>query len=505
MDRKLLQNLENLAGDDSTLEEPEKVQERVLFEILRKNQNTLFARTHGFEEIDSVDTYVKKIPIAKYEDFKPYIQEMKSGTPRILLAEDFPRWAQTSGTTSSPKLYPFPAEMAEAFGQTLAKIMLSCIEEEPERRKILHGKMLMVVADVATHCVAGKPVGYISGMVSHDVQKMGGMDDLFTPPCEVLAMENWETRWLEMARSASQENVTMTCSTPPILLSYFKRISHEYSSVLDLPEDIAEIWPDLTLITGAGVKMSLYEKQYQHILGDQACCREFYCATEGFFAYQKDKKEGLTPILDRIFYEFIPLEEWNCCEKGGEDYRTYEFTRLTYAQTNCHEDYVLVLTTPTGLYSYVIGDIIRFVRPDKITWAGRIGRESNVAGEKFNELHMSMLRQSVEATLGIEITNQMAAVKEDPLRYVFAFEFDGTMDTDEAIDAVDRSLREANAIYDRLRKMNILKRPDIVTLQRGTFDRYFQWHQKKTGSMGQVKPPVFASSELVEELAKPRE
>lgn len=499
MDKRLLQNLENLAGDDSSLEEPEKVQERVLSKILRKNQNTLFARTYGFEEIDSVDAYVKKIPIAKYEDFKPYIQEMKSGTPGVLLAEDFPRWAQTSGTTSSPKLFPFPAEMAEAFGQTLAKIMLSCIEEEPERRKILQGKMLMVVADVVTHYVTGKPVGYISGMVSHDVQKIGGMDHLFTPPCEVLSMENWEARWLEMARSASQENVTMTCSTPPILLSYFKRITNEYSSVLGLPEDIQEIWPDMTLITGAGVKMTLYEKQYQHILGDQVCCREFYCATEGFFAYQKDKKEGLTPILDHIFYEFIPLEEWNHCEEEG-DYRTHEFTRLTYAQTRCHEDYVLVLTTPAGLYRYVIGDIVRFVQPDRITWAGRIGRESNVAGEKFNELHMSMLRQSMEATLGIEITNQMAAVKEDPLRYVFAFEFEGNVDVKEAIEAVDRSLRDVNSIYDDLRKKNVLKCPDIVTLQKGAFDRYFQWKQKEKGSQGQIKPPVFANINLIDEL-----
>jgi hypothetical protein len=135
-------------------------------------------------------------------------------------------------------------------------------------------------------------------------------------------------------------------------------------------------------------------------------------------------------------------------------------------------------------------------------WAGRIGRESSVAGEKFNEMHMSMLRQSVESTLGVEITNQIATVKEDPLRYVFAFEFDGNIDLNEAIDTVDKSLRDANAIYDRLRKMNILKSPDIVTLQKGAFDRYFRWKQEKTGSQGQVKPPVFASSELVEELAE---
>lgn len=501
MNENLLQTLERLAGDDSTLECAEKVQEKVLLDILRRNRNTIFAKKSSFEEINSADSYAKKIPIAKYDDFRPYIEQMKTKS-RVLLAEDFPRWAHTSGTTSAPKLYPFPELMAQHFGQTLAKIIVSCIEEEPERKKILSGKMLMVVADVVTKYIAGKPAGYISGIVSHDVQHLDGVPTMFTPPSEVLAMESWEARWLEMARCASEENVTMACSTPPILLSYLKRISNEYSGTLNLPKDIPEIWPDFTLITGAGVKMSLYEKQYQNMVGDHVCCREFYCATEGFFAYQKDRTEGLVPILDHIFYEFIPLSEWNQCMQEEADYKTYEFTRLPYHQVKCNEDYVLVLTTPTGLYSYVIGDVIQFVRPDRMAWVSRIGWESSVAGEKLNEMHMSMLRQSVEATLGVEITNQMAAVKEDPLRYVFAFEFDGSMDVNDAVDTVDKSLRDVNSIYDRLRKMNILKRPDIVTLQTGAFDRYFQWKQKKTGSLGQVKPPVFASSELVEELAE---
>ncbi len=502
MNQKLLRTLERIAGDDSALEHSEKVQERVLFGILKRNSGTQFAKDYSLDSINSVDTYTDQVPIGKYDDFKSYIHEMKSETPRVLLAEDFPRWAQTSGTLSTPKLYPFPAEMAEYFGQTLAKIMLSCIEEEPEREKILLGKMFMVVADVVTKYIAGKPVGYISGIVSHDVQRVEGMDSVFTPPREILAMGSWEARWLEMARCASRQNVTMACSTPPILLSYLKRVTNEYSSVLDIPEDITKIWPNLVLITGAGVKMSLYEKQYQNMLGDQVCCREFYCATEGFFAYQKDGNEGLVPILDHIFYEFIPLEEWNQCVQQGEDYRTYEFTVLPYAQVECNKDYVIVITTPTGLYRYIIGDVVRFVQPDRIAWVGRIGWESSAAGEKLNEMHMSMLRQSVESTLGVEITNQMAAVKEDPLRYVFAFEFEGNVELDEIITAVDKSIREANPIYDRLRKMNILRRPDIVSLQTGAFDRYFRWKQEQTGSLGQVKPPVFASPELVEELTK---
>jgi hypothetical protein len=501
MNTNLLQRVEKLAGDDSTLEHAEEVQEHVLRSILKKNTDTVFGRNHSFCEIDSVESYQENLPLARYEDFKVYLEQMKAGVPHVLLAEDFPRWAQTSGTLSSPKLYPIPRVMAEHFGRTLAKIMVSYMEEEPSRKSLLEGKMLMVVADVVSKYVAGKPVGYISGVVSHDVQGLPGMAETFTPSQKVLAMEDWERRWLEMAKHASGENVTMSCSTPPILLSYFKKVISEYSPVLGLPDNIPDIWPNLALITGAGVRMSLYKKQYQRLLGDQVCCREFYCATEGFFAYQKDENEGLTPILNHVFYEFIPLKEWNQMGEP-ESYRTYPLTRLPYTQVSTNTDYVLAVTTPGGLYSYIIGDVVRFIGPDKLFWVGRLGWESSVAGEKLNEMHMSMLRQSMESTLGVEITNHMAAVKEDPLRYVFAFEFQENVDVNTVVETVDRSLRDVNSIYDDLRKKNVLKCPDIVTLQKGAFERYIKRRQREKKSLGQVKPPLFADSALIDELAE---
>jgi hypothetical protein len=501
MREKMLCNLKRIAGDDSALEHSDEVQERVLLDILKRNCNTRFVRDFSLDAIDSVDIYQRKMPITKYDDYQCYIEQMKSGVHNVLVSGDIPRWAQTSGTLSSPKLYPFPTEMAEQFGKTLAKIIVAAIEEEPDRKRILVGKMLMVVADVITSYAAGKPVGYISGIVSHDVQNIPGMPALFTPPCDILAMENWEERWLEMAKHASGENVTMSCSTPPILLSYLKKVVNEYSDMLYLPDEITEIWPNLELITGAGVKMSLYENQYKNMLGDQACCREFYCATEGFFAYQKNTDPGLTPILDHIFYEFIPLAEWHQMMEEGGCYTTYEFTRLPYSQVSCNTDYVIAITTPTGLYSYVIGDIVQFVSPDRLTWVGRIGWESNVAGEKLNEVHMSMLKESVETTLGIEVVNHMAAVREDPLQYVFAFEFEGNTDIEQLIETADRSLRSVNSVYDWLREKNVLRRPDILKMEKGTFDRYMRWKQKESTSMGQVKPPVFTNIDLLKELS----
>ncbi len=498
MKEKVLQRLETLAGDDRALDHPEEVQEGVLLSILKRNKNTLFAKDYSFSEIGSAADYTRTMPVLKYSDFEPYINLMKSKTRQVLLAENFPRWAQTSGTLASPKIYPIPAQMAEYFGQTLAKIIVSCIEEAGTK-EILQGKMLMMVADVVIDFIAGKPVGYISGIVSHDVQKLEGVQHLFTPPCNVLAMRNLKDRWLEMARCASQENVTMACSTPPILLSYLRKITDEYSPLLGIPDNICALWPNLTLITGSGVRMALYENQYRKLLGDHVLCREFYCATEGFFAYQQDEEGGMIPILDHIFYEFIPLREWKKV-KDQKDYRTYEFTRLPYAQCKCNEDYVMLITTPGGLYSYVIGDIIRFVRPNRMVWVGRIGWESNVAGEKLTEMHISLMRKAVEDTVGVEILNNVTAVRYNPLQYVFAFEFTEDVNVDEVLVHVEKSLREINPLYDHLRRTDVLQKPDIVKLNPGTYDCYMELRKKKTGSLGQVKLPPFVSLELIDEL-----
>jgi len=497
----LKKTLEKLAGDDSVLEHPAETQEKTLLRILKKNATTLFSKKHSLDEIGSVDAYINRMPICKYDDFRPYIELMKQQQENVLVVGDFPRWVRTSGTSSSqPKLYPFTIESIESAGQILSKLMLSVPDDESEERVLLSGKMLMVVADVITGYIQEKPVGYISGVAAHDIQDLEGLAGMISPPQDILAMQEWETRWLEMARHASKELITMSVSTPPILLSYFKKITSDYQSELNTPDDIRDLWPDVMLIAGAGVKMSLYEKKFREVLGDQVRCREFYCASEGFFAYQKDDNEGLTPVLDYIFYEFIPLEEWRSVLLKGEDYRTCQFTRLTYDQVRHNTDYIIVVTTPSGLYSYIIGDIIRFLAPDRLVWVGRADLESNVAGEKMNEMHMSMLKKSIETTLGVEITNHVASVQEEPLRYVFAFEFEGEIEFDELVNAVDRSVREANPIYDWLREKNVLQVPDIVTLQKGTFERYFRWKQEQTGSQGQVKPPVFVNPELIEKM-----
>lgn len=55
----------------------EKNQEELLLSLVSTAQKTLFGREHGFENIRSVKEFQENVPVADYEDLKPYIERVK--------------------------------------------------------------------------------------------------------------------------------------------------------------------------------------------------------------------------------------------------------------------------------------------------------------------------------------------------------------------------------------------------------------------------------------------
>ena len=79
---------------------------------------------------------------------------------------------------------------------------------------------------------------------------------------------------------------------------------------------------------------------------------ESYAASEGYIAYGDPMLGGALQVIchNGIFYEFIPVEE--------KDKDTP--TRLLADEVVEGRDYIVVLTTTSGLWSHIIGDIIKF-------------------------------------------------------------------------------------------------------------------------------------------------
>ena len=74
-----------------------------------------------------------------------------------------------------------------------------------------------------------------------------------------------------------------------------------------------------------------------------------------------------------VFYEFIPMEEWE-----------NEFPKtLTLEEVELDKNYAMVISTNAGLWAYSIGDTVKFVskNPYKIVVTGRIKHFISAFGE----------------------------------------------------------------------------------------------------------------------------
>jgi hypothetical protein len=84
------------------------IQRQVLFEKLRLNEESEFGRRHGFAEIKSVADFRRRIPVASYEYYRPYVERVKRGEINAMFGPETRvlMFSMTSGTTSQSKYIP---------------------------------------------------------------------------------------------------------------------------------------------------------------------------------------------------------------------------------------------------------------------------------------------------------------------------------------------------------------------------------------------------------------
>jgi pimeloyl-ACP methyl ester carboxylesterase len=127
-------------------------------------------------------------------------------------------------------------------------------------------------------------------------------------------------------------------------------------------------------IIHGGVSFGPYAAVFDEWMGRHLDRIEVYPASEGFVAVQTEPSDGLTLMLDYdIFYEFIPVEDL-----GSPRPR-----RHTVADVETGRQYAVVLTTAAGLWSYLLGDTVRFTARDplRLVIAGRARHFVNAFGE----------------------------------------------------------------------------------------------------------------------------
>ena len=333
--------------------------------------------------------------------------------------------------------------------------------------------------------IFGIKTGRLSGIVAHHIPKYLQKNRL--PSLETNLIEDWETKVDAIVKETEKQDMTIISGIPPWLIMYFEKLIERNG------KKITDLFPNLQLIITGGVNYEPYREKMQELLGKQVDTIQTFPASEGFFAFQDDyEKEGLLLLTNHgIFYEFIPLEQYG--KPNAE--------RLTLKDIELHKDYALILTTNSGLWSYSIGDVVRFIskKPYRILVSGRTKHFTSAFGEHVIAFEVEEALKATVESFPAQITEFHLAPQVNPAEglpyHEWFIEFEkAPQNLQDFRKKLDEEMRKRNTYYDDLISGNILQPLIISQLKKNAFQDY----AKSEGKLGgQNKIPRLANDRKI--------
>ena len=308
-------------------------------------------------------------------------------------------------------------------------------------------------------------------------------------------MGEWEAKIEKMARETMNENVTSIAGVPTWTIVLLQRILE-----LKKAKHILEVWPNLEVFFHGAVAFGPYRNLFKELIpSDKMRYMETYNASEGFFGIQdQPHSDELLLLLDYgIFYEFIPMEEW---EKENPKV-------IPLSEVEVGKNYAILITTNGGLWRYKIGDTVKFTstQPYRFRISGRTKHFINAFGEEvIVENAEAAIEYACEQT-GAMISNFTAAPvyfedSQSKGAHEWVVEFQKEPESLEQFSKLlDDKLREVNSDYDAKRHKNLaLTQLILHAAPHGLFEA---WLGKKGKLGGQHKVPRLSNSrEYIDEI-----
>ncbi len=444
--------------------------------------NTAIGNQYSIVEDTSLDVFQARMPLHHYDDIKPYIQRMLNGEEHVLWPGKITMFSKSSGTTSDTSKY-IPVSTENLYGNHIkgAWDTLGILYNNHPDLRIFAGKNLLIPGYIERY--ENNPevmIGDISALMTYHMPMIGR--PFFVPGIETALMKDFEEKINLMATLLADEDIVMFGGVPTWNVVLFRKIL-SYTG----KKNLLEIWPDLQVYIHGGVGFEPYREQFKRFIPkEDFIYQEVYNASEGYFATQdqKDSKGLLLLLNNGVFYEFIPL---------GEIHKDNPRV-LTLEEVKEGPTYALVISTNSGLWRYIIGDLVRFVSidPFRIVIEGRTAQFINVFGEEVmvsnTDKAISIASQKTGARVSDYTVAPIYFEPGQPGGHEWLIEFD-VPPNDETKFAVilDQSLRDINSDYNAKRYKDMaLRQLTLHSIPKGTFVRWL----KKRGKLGaQSKVP----------------
>lgn len=532
-----------LASLRSTTENAKAVQARLLTDLMRQNCRSVYGRKYGFETIDTIEEFQKRVPVATYGDYEPYISQMAEGAEGVLTEDEIVYFCITSGSTGKPKYLPLTEKDIDihylyAYGAIFGMVR-EYYADLPETE--IFGKIFQIGEFAKTTMKDGRMNGIRSGSLYQWLDRQGEFDTSdYCVPKEVLfpdkledllyvkvrfalaqrditaihgvfinrvvgvmnyIYKNWEMLLTDMEQGSVDERVKLSDKWKKFVID---RLPPDHARVQELRRlsyqellqgMIKKLWPHTKYIQAIGGKaFSSYMDRLRQNAGDIPIHYFAYAASEGIFGIAREINEPNAYILlpEAGLFEFLSVEEDETIRSRSRPYLMWEIC--------CGRQYELVFTNHSGLYRYRLGDVVEVIdwygEAPVVRFSYRKNQVMSIAGEKID---MEQIEDAVSLfSTRAELTIKGYCVQEDifeqPPRYLFYIECDMAM-PDGAESLLDDCLCKINYEYQKCRSINEIGQLRIECLRRGSFERYEKHLAAQGIRMGQNKPLRLLDSE----------
>ena len=358
-----------------------------------------------------------------------------------------------------------------------AKEALLLYIAETGKSDFVDGKMIFLQGSPEIDGSEKVKTGRLSGIVAHFVPKYLQKNRL--PSWETNCIDDWETKVDAIVKETVVEDMRLISGIPSWVQMYFEKL------IEDQGKKVGDIFPNFNLFVYGGVNYEPYRQNMENLIGRKVDSIELFPASEGFFAYQdKQQKEspsdsGMLLLLNSgIFYEFIV----------AEDFYKESAERITIRDVKLGVNYVLIISTNAGLWSYNIGDTIAFtsLSPFRVIVTGRIKHFISAFGEHVIGKEVEEALKTATANSAIQIKEFTVAPQVNPepgeLPYHEWFiEFEQEPEDLKALATkIDQEMQRQNSYYFDLLQGNILRQLVISKVKKNGFDQYM----KSVGKLG---------------------
>ncbi|RRQ50622.1 GH3 auxin-responsive promoter [Maribacter algicola] len=470
----------SITGDSDPIAE----QKEVLKSLLERAEETQFGIAHNFSEILSSEniqrTFAETVPYFDYDSINTkWWKKLHEGEENVTWPGNPDYFALSSGTTGkTSKRIPVTEDMIKAIRWAGIKQVLALSNFDFPSDFFEKG-ILMLGSSTDLIKQEDHLEGEISGISASNIPSW--FRGYYKPGEEIAKIDDWDERVEKIVEEAPNWDIGGLSGIPSWIELMLKEVIKAHNL-----KNIHEIWPNLEVYTSGGVAFGPYEKSFNALMGRPITVIDTYLASEGFIAFQaRPETDAMKLVTDNgIYFEFVPFDPDQIQEDGS---LSLDAKSLTLSEVEKGQNYVLIISTVSGAWRYLIGDTIEFtdVERAEIKITGRTKFFLNTVGSQLSVNKLDDALQELEHTFDVEVPEYTLCAKkyEDGFYHTWYLGTNAQLDSNEAAKALDDSLKKANKNY-KVARSKALQGVKVFVVKP---DVFYGWNDQNKKKGGQVK------------------